>query len=629
MPPRWPAAFVVGALLALACGGEHTPVLPTDPGNPTGTLNVTVTSDRSTVEATTTTPVILTITARTQAGAAAPDGTSVTINTNLGGFGVGADGKPVQLVTRELANGTATAQFFAGDVVGTANILAQVGTSVARLNVAIVQPAPMPNAEFAFDVSGLSVLFTDASTGAPTQRRWQFGDGQESGDVSPKHEYQAAGTYTVILTVRNSTGANSKSKFVTVTQGPPLVASFTADVNVRTVLLTDTSTGNPVKWSWEFGDGAVEAAGQRNASHTYASPGTFAVKLTVENAFGVQSTATKFVTLDPAPQANFTVAATGFHAFFTDTSTGDPRSWEWNFGDCDTSPPPSTPCTDLRQNTDHVYDRAGTYDVKLTVFNAVGSSTKNAIVTVPVGAAPVANFTFETSGLRANFTDTSAGAPTSWLWDFGDCGGTAACSSTLQNPQYVYATAGKYNVKLTATNSVGSSSKNAFVTVPATAPPVAAFQWIANGRDIHFTDRSTGAPTSYLWNFGDGTTPTERTQANPIHRYPRAGTFTVVLTVTNIAGQSTASDAVVTAPFAAFTSSKSNLVVTFTDQSGNATMWDWDFGDCGTNPADCRSAVRNPVHEYGAAGTYTVRLTATNASGFTSTASSVTVTSSP
>jgi PKD repeat protein len=63
--------------------------------------------------------------------------------------------------------------------------------------------------------------------------------------------------------------------------------------------------------------------------------------------------------------------------------------------------------------------------------------------------------------------------------------------------------------------------------------------------------------------------------------------------------------------------------VVFADTSGGSpTTWSWDFGDGG------HSAVQNPAHTYGAEGTYTVRLTASNASGTSSATSVVTVTSS-
>jgi PKD repeat protein len=55
------------------------------------------------------------------------------------------------------------------------------------------------------------------------------------------------------------------------------------------------------------------------------------------------------------------------------------------------------------------------------------------------------------------------------------------------------------------------------------------------GWDIQFTDLSSGAPVTWLWDFGDGTTSTER---NPTHRYTTAGTYEVTLDVSNEAGAS-------------------------------------------------------------------------------------------
>src|SRR4029077_8297510 len=80
-------------------------------------------------------------------------------------------------------------------------------------------------------------------------------------------------------------------------------------------------------------------------------------------------------------------------------------------------------------------------------------------------------------------------------------------------------------------------------------------------------------------------------------------------------------------PSTSFSSSTVNPAVgsrvTFADTSGgNPTTWAWDFGDGGT------STAQNPAHVYRAEGTYTVKLTASNASGTASTTSSVTVTAS-
>lgn len=84
--------------------------------------------------------------------------------------------------------------------------------------------------------------------------------------------------------------------------------------------------------------------------------------------------------------------------------------------------------------------------------------------------APTASFTASTTTgtapLSVSFTDTSAGSPTSWAWDFGN--GTA---STSQNPTAVYAAAGTYTVSLTATNAAGTSTASRTVTVTAASGP--------------------------------------------------------------------------------------------------------------------------------------------------------------
>ena len=63
-----------------------------------------------------------------------------------------------------------------------------------------------------------------------------------------------------------------------------------------------------------------------------------------------------------------------------------------------------------------------------------------------------------------------------------------------------------------------------------------------------------------------------------------------------------------------------NSVVQFTDSSAGATSWAWDFGDGGT------STQQNPTHAYATPGSFTVRLTATNASGSSSASLAITVT---
>src|SRR5438270_12656964 len=169
-------------LLTSACSGHHeNPVLPTDPGGPSGAalFTITVTSDVSQLIAGTSAGTPLHITARHTDGTPPADGAEVAVNTNIGSFGVDAAGKPVQLAKTIFTAGNATVEFFAGSDTGVANILAQSGTNIGRLNLPIVAAPAPPVANFTFSANGLTVLFTDASTGSPATYRWMFGDATE------------------------------------------------------------------------------------------------------------------------------------------------------------------------------------------------------------------------------------------------------------------------------------------------------------------------------------------------------------------------------------------------------------------------------------------------------------------
>ncbi len=275
----------------------------------------------------------------------------------------------------------------------------------------------------------------------------------------------------------------------------------------------------------------------------------------------------------------------------------------------------------LYDTADDIYGIAGnsSYQGKL------GAGRVNAYKAVGGGSGPQppnADFTATpTSGcapLTVDFTDQSTGDIDSWSWDFGD-GGT----STAQNPSHTYNNVGTYTVSLTVTGPGGSdtATKTDYITVSTT--PTADFVGSPTSGDapltVNFTDQSSGVPTSWSWDFGDGNTSTEQ---NPSHTYDAAGTYTVSLTASNSCGDDTQTKAdyiTVTeppcnAPVADFTGSPTSgtapLSVSFTDQStNNPTSWSWDFGDGGT------STAQNPSHTYNNAGTYTVTLTATNDCG--------------
>lgn len=232
---------------------------------------------------------------------------------------------------------------------------------------------------------------------------------------------------------------------------------------------------------------------------------------------------------------------------------------------------------------------------------------------------PVADFIFSKSrvkiGENIQFTDKSKNSPTKWKWSFGD-----DSTSTLQNPVHKYTSSGLFTVSLTASNYAGSDTKSIIncITVDPQAPSAeftASLTIVSVGQTIQFTDQSLNSPSSWTWDFGDGSSSALK---NPAHSYANPGKFTVSLIVSNLSGTDTKTKAeyitVGNAPNTEFTVSianpRINQAVTFTDQStNNPVKWSWDFGDNSTSQA------QNPQHVYTATGKYTVSLTATNAFG--------------
>jgi PKD repeat protein len=219
--------------------------------------------------------------------------------------------------------------------------------------------------------------------------------------------------------------------------------------------------------------------------------------------------------------------------------TPDAKAWSWDFGDGETS---------AEQNPTHVYTRIGWYSVTLTATTWSGETrTKTAYQFIRVTEAPTpsptplanfsANATAGPAPLAIAFSDVSSPAPYHRWWQFGD-GGT----STDANPVHVYTTPGTRTVNLTVWTAIGQATKTGIITVgPDSRAPVANFTVSRTSGTaplyVKFTDASTGAPTSWRWDFG-GLAWTALRNPSAIFRQP--GTCAVTLTVRNAYGSSSA-----------------------------------------------------------------------------------------
>jgi gliding motility-associated-like protein len=208
--------------------------------------------------------------------------------------------------------------------------------------------------------------------------------------------------------------------------------------------------------------------------------------------------------------------------------------------------------------------------------------------------------------------------PLTWNWDFGD-GNTG----TGQNITHVFpSTPNQFTVTLTINNpSVcgGTATRSKIVVFNRVAPTAKfGFTTSCNNLSVAFQDSSTigaGAQIiSYKWDFGDGNTSTLQ---SPTHNYLSYGTYNVRLIVESN-DQCNSKDTMIKVvnvaakPVAGFTSTNAcytqpfQFTNTSTIAAGNITSWHWNFGDGNT------SALQHPVHNYLAAGSYTVKVVVTS-----------------
>jgi beta propeller repeat protein len=134
----------------------------------------------------------------------------------------------------------------------------------------------------------LTVEFTDTTQGQKDGWSWDFGDGVSSTEQNPVHTYDSAGSYTVVMTVYNPYQRDAVRKDNFISAGSDPVPQFTPN---RTsgpaplaVAFEDTSSGLPMEWHWDFGDG--ETSDEQNPVHIFTRPGVYDVNLTAGNIFG-------------------------------------------------------------------------------------------------------------------------------------------------------------------------------------------------------------------------------------------------------------------------------------------------------------------------------------------------------
>lgn len=601
------------------------------------------------------------LTATTDAGCLNTYGTTVNVNP-FPQAGVSAppvcDGTPVQFINTTLFPPTIGSwewDFGDGSAVNTtewnpqhtyppgqhsAQFIARSQNGVCTDTVAIdVLVAPLPLADFdAEDVCfGETVVFTNTSVGTVTNTRWNFGDNTPpSFFANTTHDYISPGTYDVTLNIVNQQGCESTVTHpVTVSPSPISNFSFTNVCQGNPMPFVNSSTippdGNVIgSWTWDFGDGSPTNSTDWDPQHTYQSAGVYDVTLITRSEDLVcTDTLVDSVRVHSIPVVDFSFedVCFGKPVIFTDLSTGEIDSWKWEFGD--DSPP------NFNANISYTYGEAGTYTAELTVttiYNCSDAVQQD----VTVHPSPIVAFTSntvcdgDTTVLVSNASVPSPGAIVNYGWNLAD----GSPPATGPNIEHLYGFAGNFNVKHVVVTSEGCIDS---LTQPVTVHPNPVVDFAAEPSEgcspicvsfYELSGISSGYNQTFVWDFGDGS---GLAQQNPNHCYINSttnvvDTWPVTLTVTSNQGCTTTreKEEYITnypVPISRFDIHPRQTSILFpnvnlTDQSIDAVVWLWDFGDQQVNNT---STVQNPRYTYLDTGEYVITQIVFNQHGCTDT----------
>jgi gliding motility-associated-like protein len=285
-------------------------------------------------------------------------------------------------------------------------------------------------------------------------QRWDFGTGNPadtSNQISPAFTYSTAGSYRVVLKIRNRLNLeDSIERFVTVHPLPK--ALFTPDTvcpgqTASFISKSTISGGTILRTAWDFGDGNIDTG--KSVSHTYAAPGKYGVTLVVRSArcFSI-FTDTVLVLSEPNPffrVADYCLNDTVRFNGNGSTPADSVKYWLWSVEG-------STP--DTGRTSFYLPPLPGTYKASLRVITARGctGTARDTFLVFPE-ASPALSVNNACQDKVISFTGNGGSAGDtirSWNWEVN-----GAPAASMRSFQSSFSSSGRYGVKLSVTSQGG------------------------------------------------------------------------------------------------------------------------------------------------------------------------------
>lgn len=236
----------------------------------------------------------------------------------------------------------------------------------------------------------------------PITQSWDLGDGRVVHAQNPMVVFPMAGTYQIKVQVANPLAAADATTSITISAAP--FAQFSADdltpgVGQPIQFINQSGGAAPLTYTWDFGDGITGTG--TIPQHSYSQPGTYDVRLLVENEVGQAETILPII-VGQTPVADIVLPESGTAGTpitvqaFTDPSV---TLISWNMGDGQTIE---------GDNLNYTYHQGGDYWVVMTAHNEFGTTQVGRWITIASGP----NQIFLPLLFTSEFTTTLAADPT-------------------------------------------------------------------------------------------------------------------------------------------------------------------------------------------------------------------------